>query len=130
MAYTPVSNPQALGNFTVTTPGTPVQITLALQSLAAGSGYVVGSSTDAVLCNLISIITSPITHSGAGNTGKIYLGSKNMVRSTLAGVYAVLSQGQSIPLTVNVALNAFDANQIYIDADNAGDGAYGSLFTI
>lgn len=130
MAYCPQSNPQPLGNVTVATPGTPVQITLTLQSTAAGSGNIVGSATDPVLCNLVSIITSPITHSGAGNTGKIYFGSQGMVRATLAGVIAVLSPGQSIPMTVNVALNAFDANKLYLDADNAADGCYGSLFTV
>lgn len=130
MAYCPQSNPQALGNVTVATPGTPVQITKTLQSTAAGSGNIVGSSTDPVLCNLISIITSPITQAGGGNTGKVYIGSSGMVRATLAGVIAVLSPGQSIPLTINVALNAFDANKLYVDADTANDGIYGSLFTV
>ena len=120
----------ALGNVTVATPGTPVQVTTTLQATAAGSGYVVQSPNDAVLCNLMSFITSTIAHSGAGNTSKIYIGSKNMVRATLAGVYAVLSPGSSIPFTVNVALNAFDANQFWVDADTAGDGLYGSIFSV
>lgn len=130
MAYTPQSNPMALGNVTVATPGTPVQVTATLQATAAGSGFIVQSPTDAVLCNLLSFVTSTITHSGAGNSGPIYIGTRFMVRSTLAGVYAVLKPGQSIPFTVNVALNAFDANQFWVDADNAGDGLYGSAFTI
>ena len=130
MATNFLSNPQALGNVTVTTPGTPVQITLALQSTASGSGFVVNSATDQVLCNLISILASPITHSGAGNTGNIFIGSKNMVRATLAGVYAVISATGSFSWTVNVAVNAFDANTFWLDSDTAGDGLYGSLFTI
>lgn len=130
MAYTPQTNPQALGNVTVATPGTPVQVTATLQATAAGSGFIVGSSSDAVLCNLMSFITSPIAHSGAGNTGSVYIGSRFMVRSTLAGVYAVLKAGQSIPLSVNVALNVFDANQFWVDADTAGDSIYGSIFSV
>lgn len=129
MAYCPQSNPQALGNVTVTNPGTPVQITLTLQSTTAGSGHVVNSTTDAVLCQQISIVASPITHSGSGNIGAVYLGSATMVRATLAGVIAVIQAGQSYPLSQNVANNVFDANKLYIDADNAGDGVYGALFT-
>jgi len=130
MATNFLSNPQALGNVTVTTPGTPVQITLTLQSTAAGSGFVVNSATDQVLCNLININASPITHTGAANTGKIYIGSKNMVRATLAGVYAVIPATGSFSWTINVALNAFDVNTFWMDADNSGDGCFGSLFCV
>lgn len=130
MAYTPQSNPQALGNVTVATSGTPVQITATLQATAAGSGFIVQSPNDAVLCNLIGLSASPITHTGTGNTGAVYIGSRFMVRATLAGVIAILYPGQSIPISVNVALNAFDANQLWVDADVSGDGIFGSLFTI
>lgn len=130
MAYCPQSNPQPLGNFTVTTPGVPVQITLALQSTAAGPGYVVNSPTDAVLCQQILITASPITHTGAGNTGNIYFGSKGMVKATLAGVIAVIQPGQSFTLTQNVANNVYDANLLYLDSDTASDGAFGALFTV
>ncbi len=130
MAYTPQLNPQPLGNVLVATPGTPVQITLTLQSTAAGSGNVVNASTDEVLCNKINIISSTITHTGAGNTGKIYLGSSAMVRATLAGVIAVIAPGGSYSITTNVNLNAYDANKLYLDADTANDGAYGSIDTV
>jgi hypothetical protein len=130
MAYTPQLNPQPLGNVTVTTPGTPVQITLALQSTAAGSGNVVNAATDKVLVNKISLIASPITHTGAGNTGNVYFGSRTMNRSTLSGVIGIIAPTGSFSITTNVNLNAYDANALYIDADNAGDGVYGSLDTI
>lgn len=130
MAYTAQSNPQPLGNFTVSSPGTPVQITLTLQSTAAGSGYIVGSATDAVLCQQILLTASPITHTGAGNTGAVYFGSVGMNKSTLAGVIGVIQPGQSFTLTQNMAQNVFDANKLYLDADNAGDGAYGAIFTV
>ena len=130
MAYCPQSSPQPLGNVLVATPGAPVQITATLQATAAGSGNIVNSSTDIVPVKMISIIASPITHAGAGNTGKIYFGVQGMVRATLAGVIAVLSPGQSIPVTVGDSVNPLDANTLYIDADNAADGIYGSLMTL
>lgn len=130
MSYTPQSNPQPLGNVTVATPGVPVQITLTLQSTSAGSGNIVNASTNKVDCQQILITASPITHSGEGNTGAVYLGTSTMVRATLAGVIAVIMPGQSFPLTQNVAQNVFDANKLYIDADTASDGIFGALFTL
>ncbi len=130
MAYTPQHNLQPLGNVLVASPGTPVQITATLQATAAGSGYIVGSSTDIVPCKMVSIIASPITQAGAGNTSKIYFGVKGMVKATLAGVIAVLSPGQSIPVTVQDSVNPLNANDFYVDADTANDGFYGSLLTL
>lgn len=130
MAYTSQNQPQPLGNVLVPSPGTPVQITATLQTTAAGSGYIVGSPTDDVPCKMISIISSPITHTGAGNTGSIYFGVKGMVKATLAGVIAVLTPGQSIPVTVQDTVNPMDANKFYVDADNANDGFYGSILTL
>lgn len=130
MAYNSLAVPQWLGNVVVASPGTPVQITNVLQATSNGSGNIVGSATDPVLCNQVNINASPITHTGAGNTGKIYFGTKNMVRATLVGVYAVISPGQGFQMTNNVALNIFDANQLYLDADTAGDAGYGSIVTV
>ncbi len=130
MAYTPQNNPQALGNVLVAVPGTPVQITSTIQATAAGSGYIVGSATDIVPCKMVSISASPITHTATGNVGILYLGSRSMVRSTLAGVIALIYPGQSIPVTVGDSVNPLDANKLWVDADSAGDGFFGSLYTL
>lgn len=130
MSYVPQFSPQPLGHVLVATPGTPVQITQTLQSTAAGSGNIVGSSTDAVPCKMISISASPITHSGTGNTGILYLGTKNMVRATLAGVIALIYPGQTLPVTVGDSVNPLDANTLYVDADTGSDGFFGSLYTL
>ena len=53
-----------------------------------------------------------------------------MVKATLAGVIAVLTPGQSIPVTVQDTVNPMDANKFYVDADNANDGFYGSILTL
>ncbi len=130
MSYTPQLNPQPLGNVTVATPGTPVQITTTLQATAVGSGNIVNSSTDIVACNKISLIASTITHAGAGNTGLVYFGAQGMVRATLAGVLGLVYPGGSYSLVTNVNLNEYDANKLYIDADTAGDGVFGFLDTV
>ncbi len=130
MAYTPQNNPQPLGNVLVATPGTPVQITSTLQATAAGSGNIVGSATDIVPCKMVSISASPITHTGTGNTGRLYLGTRTMVKATLAGVIAIIYPGQTIPITVGDSVNPLDANTLWIDADTAGDGFFGSLYTL
>lgn len=130
MAYTPQNNPQPLGNVLIPSPGTPVQITATLQTIAAGSGFIVQSATDIVPCKMISVMASSITQTGAGNTGKLYFGVKGMVKATLAGVIAVLYPGQSIPITVQDTVNPLDANTFYVDCDTAGDGFFGSLYTL
>ncbi len=117
-------NPQPFGNVQVVTPGTPVQLAINLPNL---SPAVTALVTDQVPCNKISIITSTITHAGVGNTGKVYIGMSNMVRATLAGVIAVLVPGSSFPITNNVGQNTYPFEKYYVDADNAGDGVYGSF---
>ena len=129
MALTVQFSPQPFGNVTVANPGTPVQLATNLPTLspAVTSPAVAGVVTDHIPCNKISIITSTITQDGAGNTGKVYIGQQSMVRSTLVGVVFVLSPGQSVPVTNNVSMNIYQFDQWYVDADNAGDGVYGSF---
>lgn len=129
MAYTAQLNPQPLGNVTVTTPGTPVQITKTLQATVVGSGFMC-LSTDIVACNKLVLIASPISQAGAGNTGNIYIGSSTMVRATLAGVIAVIPPGGSYSITNNVSMNIYDANKLYVDSDTASDALYGSIDTV
>lgn len=91
---------------------------------------VAGAANDHVPCNKISLVTSPITHSVAGNTGKVYIGTSAMVRATLAGVIAVLAPGAAVSLTNNVSLNTYAFELWYMDADTAGDGVYGTIETV
>lgn len=129
MALTVQFNPQPFGQVLSVTPGTPVQLAKNLPgftpvvALANGSGVV----TDSIPSNKLSVIASPLTHSGAGNTGNVYIGMSNLNRTTLAGVVAVLTPGSSIPVTNNVSLNIYQFEKWYMDADNAGDGVYGSF---
>ena len=126
MALTVQFNPQPFGNVAVVTPGTPVPLAFNLPNLSP----VVAQLTDHIPCNKININTSTISHTGAGNTGKIYIGIQGMVRATLAGVIFVLSPGQSVSVTTNVNMNIYQFDQWYIDADNAGDSCYGSFDVI
>lgn len=135
MAYLPLSNLQPLGSVTVTTPGTPVRITTGLLSTVNAantvSGFVLDAATDVVAANKINVYPSPITHAGAGNTGNIYLGLAGMVRATLAGVIYVMAKTSSgYSFTNNVGLNTYQAQNLYIDADTAGDGISGVLETV
>lgn len=117
-------NPQPFGNVSVVTPGVPVQLSINLPNLSPPVTQLV---TDHVPCNKINVNASTIAHSGAGNTGKVYVGASNMVRATLAGVICVLSPGQGFQITNNVGMNTYQLDQWYVDADNAGDGVYGSF---
>lgn len=119
--------PQPFGNVTVATPGTPVQLAINFPNFTPA---VTTAVTDQVYCNKINIITSSISQTGAGNTGNVYIGQSNMVRATLVGVIAVLSPGQSFPVTNNVSMNIYPFDQYYVDADTAGDGVYGSIDTV
>ena len=124
MAYTPQSNPQPTGAVTVTTPGAPVQLTKAMQSVVVGSGYMVGSSSDIVPCNKINLNAIP------ANVGSVYIGQQTMVRATLAGVIAVLAKNTGVSITNNVSMNIYDLSKLYVDADNGSDGIYGSIDTV
>lgn len=129
-SYTTQLNPQPFGNVVVVTPGTPVQIAANLPGLgviSSAQNPQTGFLSDPVPCNKVLILASPITHAGAGNTGKIYIGMATMVRATLAGVIAVIPAGQSFPLTNNVGLNIYQFQNLFMDADTAGDGCYGSF---
>lgn len=117
-------NPQPFGVVTVAVPGTPVQLAV---NLPGFSPAVTGAVTDNIPCNKMSFIANPLAHSGAGNTGNVYIGQKTMSKTTLAGVVAVIPKGSSIPITNNVSMNIYQFDQWYVDADTAGDGVYGSF---
>lgn len=100
-----------LGKITVPAAGTPV-------SAVAGSNY----ENKPQPCHGIMVQTAP------GNTGNIYVGTADMDKSTLAGVFAVLPipTDNFLPTfsaALTIAPNALKLNEFYIDADVNDDGA-------
>lgn len=133
MAYTPQFNPQPIGAVTVVTPGTPVQLTATLQTVnrpTGQSGKIVDSASDSVPTNKIFLSANPLAHSGAGNTGKVYIGQQTMDKTTLVGVVAVIPAGGTWSITHPVGLNVYQFDKWYVDADNASDSVYGEIDTI
>lgn len=66
------------------------------------------------------------------NTGKVYIGSKTMVKSTLVGVFAVLAAPTtnllpSFASAVSYSSSHFDLQNVYLDVDNSGEGALVSI---
>jgi len=66
------------------------------------------------------------------NTGKVYVGDKNLNKSTLAGVFAILAIPTtnllpSFSATLSYAPDAFDAGDIFLDVDVSGEGAVCSV---
>jgi len=62
------------------------------------------------------------------NTGKVYVGNKQMNKTTLAGVTAILAipTVNTIPsfsVSASPVPVGFDMTFVYIDADIAGEGA-------
>ena len=128
MATTIQFNPQPLGAVTVVTPGTKVRLTINLLSADPTTGKVVTTSaTDSVPCNKIGLAANPLSQGGAGNTGKVYVGSQSMNKTTLLGVVAIISPGGSYTISNNVSMDIYDASKWFVDADTAGDSIYGSI---
>lgn len=99
---------KGLGKTTVTTPGTPVQVSVP------------------------SVINPPSCHACIiealfGNTGKVYVGTSGLTKSTLADVLVVLPIPTSnlIPtfsISIVSGANALHLRDLWIDADVAGEG--------
>lgn len=105
----------SLGLVRVTSPGTPVRLTV---NQAAPSSN--------LACNSIMIQTL------SSNVGKVYIGGSAMIKSSLNGVYAMLPipTANSLPafsIGNPTAQAAFNAADIFIDADNANDGVLASI---
>ncbi|HEY3827309.1 MAG TPA: hypothetical protein VGL82_22305 [Bryobacteraceae bacterium] len=114
--YSPIFNPMPFGPVTVPIPGTPVEITARL--IASG----VCLSGDPVEVNKISVISLP------ANTGAVYIGIAGMNKSTMHGVLFVFSGGNvGWQITNNEAVNTYRFDQMYVDADVAGEGVYGGV---
>ncbi len=113
--YTQLYRPQPIGPVKVATPGTPVSV---LSALIANGLCVAG---DRVAVNKIDLQGLPV------NTGNVYIGFAGMNKSTLFNVLAVLAPGQDWNVTNNVGKNTYAFETMYVDADTAGDGVYGSV---
>jgi hypothetical protein len=101
----------SLGKIAVGSPGTPVQITVNQSTPSSRIG-----------CQAIMVQTLPT------NTGKIYVGLAGMNKTTLAQVLAILAVPtvNTIPAysaTLSYAPGGLNAADLYIDADNGGEGA-------
>lgn len=94
----------SLGKITVSSAGTPVQAT--------------GTSTP---------VHSYLVQALSTNTGKIYIGNSTMSKTTLVGVFAVLAPPStnlipSFASAVSTIAARFDLSQVWVDADNSGEG--------
>jgi hypothetical protein len=95
---------KSLGKITVTTGGTPVQV-----------------STTRVGANSIMFQQIP------GNTGKMYIGDSTLVKATLVGVHAVLPIPTtnilpSYTATIVEAPAGLNAAEFWVDAEVNGEG--------
>lgn len=92
--------PRSLGFILVTSAGIPVRLASVQQMVS-------------------SVRLQPRTSPSSANVGNIYIGSQDMNKNTGAGVYGILSpeqvEGFQFPGFMDLA-------QIWIDADNSGDG--------
>ena len=114
--YSPTFNPMPFGPVNVPVPGTPVDLTA--QLIASGVCLV----ADPVEVNKISIVSLP------SNTGAVYVGIAGMNKSTMRGVLFTFSTGSiGWQITNNEGANTYRFDQMYVDADVAGEGVYGGI---
>jgi len=114
--YSPIFNPMPFGPVKVAVPGTPVQLTA---QLVASGECLLG---DPVAVNKISVVSLP------SNTGAVYVGIAGMNKSTMHGVLFTFSAGNmGWQITNNEAANTYRFDQMYVDADVAGEGVYGGI---
>jgi hypothetical protein len=107
----------ALGKFT-TTPGTPVPII---------SGPLPNTGGTKAHSFLVEALPT--------NSGRVYVGTATLNRSTLAGVYGILAipTNNILPTfsaTVTYSPNDLDLGLVYIDVDNSGEGALVSCIVV
>jgi len=119
--YTPPFKPQPFGPVVVTTPGTPVP--LISQMVAAG----ICLATDHIAVNKLDVKPLTMNYGGAGNIGNVYLGFAGMNKTTGFNLLVTLVPGgPDYCVTNTVGSNAYSLESYVLDADNAGDGVYGS----
>ncbi len=77
---------------------------------------------DSVVANKIFLFANP------ANNGNVYLGLQNMNKTTLEGVIAVLVGSLGTwDVVNNVGMNIYQCHQMWVDADNSGEGLAGSI---
>ncbi len=114
--FQPTILPMPIGPVTVTVAGTPVR--LAQHLIASG----IMAAGDALQVNKIFLFANP------ANNGNIYLGLQNMSKTTLEGVIAVLVGSLATwDIVNNVGMNVYQAHNMWVDADNSGEGLAGSV---
>lgn len=104
----------SLGKITVNPSGTPIRLTA-------------NASTPAANYPAHSYLVECL----AANTGKVYIGTATMDKTSLTGVYAILPPPTanvfpSFSVTVSYSPNHFNLAEVYIDVDNAGEGVVAS----
>jgi hypothetical protein len=61
-----------------------------------------------------------------GNSGTLFVGTRNMDRVSGAGVVVELAAGQTVSSAIMGGLNALSVRELFVDAANNGDGCYAS----
>jgi hypothetical protein len=114
--YSPIFNPMPFGPVVVPVPGTPVELNT--QLVANG----VCMRGDPVEVNKISVVSLP------SNTGAVYVGIAGMNKSTLRDVLFVFDASNiGWQVTNNEGANTYRFDELYVDADVAGEGVYGGI---
>jgi hypothetical protein len=116
LAYTFSTNPGAGGYAVVAAPGTSVSL-LSGKPAAVGEGF-----------NCSAILITSGRAPGTENTGRVYIGEKVMNRATGDGVVMTLDAGEEKTLSHPSGGNRLAPQELYLDADNAGDGARFAFF--
>ncbi len=103
-----------LGKTVVPNSGTPVQVQI--PAAIAGPGNPGLSTVHAFVVEVLS-----------NNTGKVYIGVQGLSKTTLVGCLVVLPipTANLLPtfsVSMTAAANALSLSDLWIDADNAGEG--------
>lgn len=108
---------QVIGPLRVVTPGVPVRATSTITVDAGG----LNNQPARFACH------AALFQALAANTGKVYIGTVDMNKSTLAGVAAVLAvpTANAIPafsIALTLAPAGVDLSELYVDADLTTEG--------
>jgi hypothetical protein len=84
-------------------------------------------ATDHIPVNKIDLKPLTMNHAGAGNIGNVYVGFVGMNKITGHNLLVtIVPGGPDYSITNTLGSNAYSLESYVIDADNAGDGVYGS----
>jgi hypothetical protein len=124
-----------LGFIEVVTPGTPVRITSLVDPNAYGApetlttpGVNPSSAIPEYTFSAQQIIfqaAKPDTHGTQGNVGNVYICLATGTRDDPGLIVHTLTPGETFELaSAAMRVNVFNLYSYYLDADNAGDGAF------